>query len=821
VIVAASITARAANAVAGAPTPYDPDPLCEDLSAGWTLSSGRGLRNSPEKLRLIGARFYYIAKLSGYRLPAGLCVCDQNPCVCAEAHQHDEDDPGELILISARERDPGDFTEREVLYGERYEDEFTPGGPLDPDVYAALCDRWTRVHARAQRPAGERLKRWRELNDLTAFLAEEQDTTIELGDPPLDEDELAEGRLVLLARSPSQAARAAPDFVYRLPRLDVPLRVEDQEDDRLLLDCGEQDPVRVHEHLRSLSPGERRLSRDAQDTSRLIERARWTLIDAERDGRLSALIEQPAIALCKPRRRAERLFNETLDEGQRHAVNAALAAEDVLIVQGPPGTGKTTFICETVRQQLERDPQATVLLAAQTHQAIDNVIKRLAKADPDLPMARVGSPYVAARMDPFVRERYWIESPEPWKPRVRLRAERYRQMAKARLRAYDTEDPQATETILEIQQEYFDSEGLQSGPAARLAAARVVAGTCHAVSGNPDVRARQFTLALLEEAGKASPAEALMLMLRSRRSILIGDSRQLPPHVWGALGDALRDPSTIKSKNHASANDARRLAKAARALGKTPLERVGAAEETLFDHFAKQLEETEHETTLTTQYRMVPAIGELVSEVFYRGALKHGRPANLADRDPRVSDFARATEVRLLDIPGRQRREHPDSRSNVRDEEIERIARELAGLQRRAELTLLPPRQERPGPLGVAVITPYAAQARRLHARLDQSAYPNLRIRIGIVDRFQGDEECVVIVSFVNTTYAGFLKTPNRINVALSRAQDLLIIATDVRAARAGRIGEPLKQVVDLIAKRAEEGDDRYELKRRRERRGA
>ena len=100
--------------------------------------------------------------------------------------------------------------------------------------------------------------------------------------------------------------------------------------------------------------------------------------------------------------------------------------------------------------------------------------------------------------------------------------------------------------------------------------------------------------------------------------------------MWGALGDALRDPNTIKSKNPASANEARRLAKAALALGKTPDARVKAAEETLFDHFAKQLEETEHEMTLTTQYRMVPAIGELVSEVFYRR-----RPETRPPREPR------------------------------------------------------------------------------------------------------------------------------------------------------------------------------------------
>ncbi|MGD1059260.1 MAG: hypothetical protein ABR992_17815, partial [Solirubrobacteraceae bacterium] len=66
----------------------------------------------------------------------------------------------------------------------------------------------------------------------------------------------------------------------------------------------------------------------------------------------------------------------------------------------------------------------------------------------------------------------------------------------------------------------------------------------------------------------------------------------------------------------------------------------------------------------------------------------------------------------------------------------------------------------------------------------------------------------------VNTTYAGFLEKPNRINVALSRAQDLLIVTTDVRAASSGRIGEPLREVVSLITQRARDGDRRYEVSR-------
>lgn len=248
----------------------------------------------------------------------------------------------------------------------------------------------------------------------------------------------------------------------------------------------------------------------------------------------------------------------------------------------------------------------------------------------------------------------------------------------------------------------------------------------------------------------------------------------------------------------------------ARKLGKTPEQRALAAEETLFEHFARALDGSEHETTLTTQYRMVPAIGELVSENFYGGALNHGRPADLCDRDPRVGAFAGDTQVRLLDIPGRQRRESPESKSNLRDEEIDQIAAELARLQECAASVAPPP--ERPGPLGVAVITPYVAQARRLNARLDARRYPDLKLRVGIVDRFQGDEDRVVIVSFVNTTYAGFLRKPNRINVALSRAEDLLIVTTDLSAALAGRIGEPLAQVAGFVSERARAGDDRYEI---------
>ena len=54
--------------------------------------------------------------------------------------------------------------------------------------------------------------------------------------------------------------------------------------------------------------------------------------------------------------------------------------------------------------------------------------------------------------------------------------------------------------------------------------------------------------------------------------------------------------------------------------------------------------------------------------------------------------------------------------------------------------------------------------------------------RIGSVDKFQGQEAAVVIVSLCSSTLdesprgAAFLLSPNRLNVAVSRAQALAIV---------------------------------------------
>jgi len=76
----------------------------------------------------------------------------------------------------------------------------------------------------------------------------------------------------------------------------------------------------------------------------------------------------------------------------------------------------------------------------------------------------------------------------------------------------------------------------------------------------------------------------------------------------------------------------------------------------------------------------------------------------------------------------------------------------------------------------ILIIAPYNMQVNRLQARLGE------RARIGTVDKFQGQEAPVAIFSLTasdgDSAPRGldFLLDPNRVNVAISRAQCLSIV---------------------------------------------
>jgi superfamily I DNA and/or RNA helicase len=96
------------------------------------------------------------------------------------------------------------------------------------------------------------------------------------------------------------------------------------------------------------------------------------------------------------------------------------------------------------------------------------------------------------------------------------------------------------------------------------------------------------------------------------------------------------------------------------------------------------------------------------------------------------------------------------------------------------------------------VIAPYRAQVAAIRQRLAQAG--EMGVTVDTVDRFQGAERQVILLSFGGTPAEGtrrggrdFLADAQRLNVALTRAQRKLILVGD----RARLEGEPLLR--DLI----------------------
>ena len=174
---------------------------------------------------------------------------------------------------------------------------------------------------------------------------------------------------------------------------------------------------------------------------------------------------------------------------------------------------------------------------------------------------------------------------------------------------------------------------------------------------------------------------------------------------------------------------------------------------------------------LATSWRMPPALTAVVSELFYEGQLQAAtaNEANriLWNRQPQGLVFEPV--------------EH-EGNGTGSDEEVEAIAALVEQLLGRpyqrarmqgGELVV------ENGVLGcrdILITAPYNIQVNRLQRRLGE------RARIGTVDKFQGQEAPVAIHSLTASDGdaaprgLGFLLDPNRLNVAISRAQCLSIV---------------------------------------------
>lgn len=178
---------------------------------------------------------------------------------------------------------------------------------------------------------------------------------------------------------------------------------------------------------------------------------------------------------------------------------------------------------------------------------------------------------------------------------------------------------------------------------------------------------------------------------------------------------------------------------------------------------------------LTWQHRMHPEIADFPGKAFYDGRALHtadtmsDRPWGWREDEPRMT---------WRDVRG-----HYNAREGGNRAEVDELLRELRAF---VDWT-----RTNPPPGGgaweVSLLSPYRVQERALRRAVQKLAGGAARTRriefgpycvadICTVDRFQGQEADMVLLSFGNTHGTHFLRAPNRLNVALTRARHRLVI---------------------------------------------
>ena len=502
------------------------------------------------------------------------------------------------------------------------------------------------------------------------------------------------------------------------------------------------------------------------------------LYDRMANPRLGAVITDPSRATRTPPKDIS-FYQDWLSDDKKDAVRRAVSSSELFLIQGPPGTGKTAVIAEIILQILVANPDARILLASQSNVAVDHALTRVSEAELETApqMVRIGRPDKIGHGG----EDWTLEKrAQEWRKEVLANLAPVEEELKAAERAArdavrasgappdleareipdgerDSEEDAAATELRRVQDlrkavgDWRAVVGLTPDFQELIGkTSRVVASTCLYVGGRRgDVYGDDvpFDWTIVDEAGRATAPEILIPISKSERAVLVGDERQLPPML---------DDNISREARGDDSDDGESL------------------ETSLFQTLIEQSDEGggEYAAMLRTQYRMAPEIGNLVSAVFYEGKLENGA------RAPRDGFGWMPKPVTWFTTSFRNdRRERQRGQSFANTAEAEVVVALLE------KLAAKPP----PGsdPISVGVITGYSAQVDELTRRVNprnRSKWRRLDIDVATVDSFQGRECDVVIYSTVRSNdrwTIGFLKDYRRVNVALSRARDLLLIVGD------------------------------------------
>jgi serine/threonine protein kinase len=548
-----------------------------------------------------------------------------------------------------------------------------------------------------------------------------------------------------------------------------------------------------------------------------------------------------------------------LNQSQGDALRQLWRYGPLGLLQGPPGTGKTTFIASFVHFALSRGGMNNVLLLSQSHEAVNNAAERLLKMfDVDntpVSLLRVGQgskvsdtliPFHSESAQDHYRQLFISEQKnriaivgrelgisQPYLDELFETLEHLRmilsivcassdeledaipleavdaarsslasllldmgvdqalpfdQLSKAitvsLARKHSESNPDALRRlsrIYNLSHEWTNALAGQRSLEQFLARSRnIVSGTCVGVGKRSlGIDNTKFDLVIIDEAAKCGPSELAIGMQVGRRILLVGDHKQLPPFA---------------ERKHLRLL-AQRFPDNAAELTQTDFERAFTSS------YGRSIG-----VTLSTQYRMVPSISALVSACFYPDVpLETGRgpspsyyqllPAPLDDEITWIDTSAGGSDAY-------ESREGPSRSNKSEAHAIIRLLRILGEAEKFWEVYDL---SYRPEEKPIGVISMYGAQKDLLNRLLVTSGLTSrllARVKVDTVDSYQGQENAIVIVSLVRNNAqgeAGHIDDLRRVNVALSRAMERLVVVGSADFVSRQESDNPLRQVLTYM----------------------
>ena len=301
-----------------------------------------------------------------------------------------------------------------------------------------------------------------------------------------------------------------------------------------------------------------------------------------------------------------------------------------------------------------------------------------------------------------------------------------------------------------------------------------------------------FDVVIIDEVSKATPPELLIPLMKARKAVLVGDHRQLPPTFKEhekSYKELISDRESIPEelRDIMTEDNFRRFR--------------GMVTSSLFKEYFERADDSIRHSLLV-QYRMHSDIMRVINR-FYEGRLENGLTAEqentqkahgLTVRGADDSEFIVPTKhAYWLDsscLPSGTPVYDSKSNKKTRNEGGTSVYNTLEQymiieLLKRMADSLREQYEKNKIKKTVGVISFYQAQVNRIRRSFRDTKksgfdFSPLDVDINTVDRFQGKEKNIIITSLVTNSPSGWASkhviTFERINVAFSRAQQLLVI---------------------------------------------